>query len=324
VESFFDAEERSLFEITHFGFESAGFSKIIALEAKTELMDFRSFQDADGKQRCLYYYPDRLELYRLEAGRLNRSLSFPLKWGQPYYHVMAPEGRLTVTTLENKTYITAGSNFSPSALLLELNGDQFSTLGSIDFTPFRRITLNGEDYLAGGRYNAGRNYFDGLLLLAPTAALRSGALVEQKQAFPFLTKSVPPFYALDLASVEGNVLDSVHLIDREYSYLYLADNFEVLTQEAEGRRGAALSTLDGQWLAVSDYSSGYDVIYFYKIEKGRRNPVYQNSIAGEVVFISEGIWKAAHGFWVYVKSDGTASAPGKAHYTLQFWSKKSE
>jgi hypothetical protein len=78
---------------------------------------------------------------------------------------------------------------------------------------------------------------------------------------------------------------------------------------------------------MSHFSTGYDRLYFYKIEKGSRRLMYQNDIEGEIVFISEGMWQAAQGFWVCVenvtKTQSSASSPAR-EYKLQFWSKKSE
>ena len=81
-----------------------------------------------------------------------------------------------------------------------------------------------------------------------------------------------------------------------------------------------MSTTNGEWLAVSDYSRNTDTLHFYKIENSGLRPVYENQINGEVVFISDGVWKNAQGFWIYVKLN---VKKGK-EYRLQFWSKRDE
>lgn len=145
---------------------------------------------------------------------------------------------------------------------------------------------------------------------------------------PFL-KSLPGlFYSCDFSvTPDLGDLESIQLVDREYKYRVLGDNFEPLTVETAGERGAALSVLDGQWLAISHFSTGTDRLYFYKIEKGSRRLMYQNDIEGEIVFISPGMWQAAPGFWVCVKKVAKSSfsaSPPSREYKLQFWSKKSE
>ncbi|MCP5046793.1 MAG: hypothetical protein GY940_06455 [bacterium] len=324
VEILFGSQERDIFNTTQFGFKGTGFTRVVELAAQPGLLDFKSVPDAQGSPRFLFYYPKKIELFRMDGSRMSRFFSYPLQWGREYYPVIHPEGKLAVFTRGDALVVTVGSNFSNTAkiLVVEMAGQNWKETGTMDFVPFRRIGLNNEDYIAGARYAVGKNYFRGKIVLAPFRDFESGLLSREKKAYPYLLKDVPPFYALDFSSLpQSNALDSIHLVDREYNYHYLADNFEPLTTEGSGQRGSAVCSFDGRWLAVSDFSEGYDTLYFYKIENGSRQLVFRNSVAGEIVFISDGLWKAARGFWVYLKIPKQGAS---TEYKLQFWSKKSE
>lgn len=320
VEELFTAEEREIYNTTNFGFKNTGFAKIMEMEFKQQLLDLKSFLDQKGRLRFLFYYPEKIEFFRLSGNQLIKVFSHPLHWGKPYYPVMEYEGKLCVFFHDNQLYAAVGGNFSRMAKIMTINQGEAETateVDTIDFIPFRPLQLNEVRYLAGARYTIGKNYFQNKLMLLPFR-FTSTQLIKEK----YFVKEISPFYSLDF-SITGtdNTLDSIHIIDRDYRCRFLADNFEELTVEEE-ERGAVLCCLGGQWLAVSDYSYGSDRLYFYRIEKGSRRLVYQNEVNGEIIFISDGLWKAAPGFWVYLKQ--LKPPPAAPEYKLQFWSKKSE
>lgn len=322
IEEPFTAEERAIYNITNFGFKNAGFSKIMEMEARYQLLDLKSFLDHKGRLRFLFYYPEKIEFFNLTGNQLTKVFSYQLQWRKPYYPVMEYEGKLCVFSKDNQLYVIVGGNFSRTAKVLtinmsERNIDTASQVDTIDFIPFRQIQLNDAPYLAGTRYALGKNYFQNKVLLLPFR-FDSHRLLKEK----YFVKEIPFFYSLDFStSGNENKLDSIHVIDRDYQYRFLADNFEELTAE-EQKRGSALCCLGGQWLATSDFSQGTDQLYFYAIEKGSRHLVFQNKVKGEIIFISDGLWKAAPGFWVYIKQ--LKPPPAAPEYKLQFWSKKSE
>lgn len=322
VEELFTIEEREIYLTTNFGFKNAGFSKIMEMEVKQQLLDLKSFLDQKGRLRFLFYYPGKIEFFHLTGNQLIKVFSYPIRWGKPYYPVMEYEGKLCVFFQENQLYAVVGGNFSRTAKIMTISEGEGETgtaveVDTIDFIPFRRLELNGVQYLAGARYTLGKNYFQNKLMLLPFQ-FTSGQLVKEK----YFVKEISPFYSLDF-SIAGSssTLDSIHIIDRDYRCRFLADNFEELTVE-EAERGSALCCLAGQWLAVSDFSHGSDQLYFYSIEKGSRRLVFQNKVNGEIIFISDGLWKAAPGFWVYLEH--LKPPPAAPEYKLQFWSKKSE
>lgn len=334
IEDVFTAPEREIFNATLFGFKAAGFSKIIEIDAKRELLDFKSVPDQRGRLRFLFYYPGKIEFFGLNGNRLSKFFTYKLQWGRPYYPVMEYEGTLACFLENGIFYVAVGANFSKISKFLAFKNDRWDEIdkekdeGAVDFVPFKWIELNGIAYLAGARYALGKNYFENKLILIP---FQEGQFMIKSDTY--LEKEVPPFYSLDFSTGQNTkVLSSVHLIDRDYKYRFLSDNFQQLTVEEEGERGGALCTLDGQWLAVSDFSRGSDRLYFYKIEAGSRRLVFQNNIDGEIVFISGGQWQTARGFWVYVKKQTTKTKPGinnktgaeYVEYSLQFWSKKSD
>jgi hypothetical protein len=319
IEALFTAQEREIYNTVNFGFKAAGFSQIMEMEAQQDLLDFKSFLDQKARLRFLFFYPKKIEIFKLDGNQLTKIVSYPLQWGKPYYPVLEYEGKLCVFFQDNRLYITLGTNFSRYAkvLLFKEETGEVTGVDTLDFIPFKRVQLNNNDYLAGARYALGKNYFQNKIMLLPFR-FASGQLIKEK----YFVKEVPAFYSLDFstAAAESN-LNSIHLIDRDYKYRFLADNFEELTQE-EDERGSALCSLKEQWLAVSDFTRGKDQLYFYTIENGSRRLVFQNRVNGEIVFISDGLWKAAPGFWVYVKQKKANSAAPE--YKLQFWSKKSE
>lgn len=347
LEAVFTAPERGIYNVNRFGFKAAGFAKIVEMNAKPNLLDTKSFLNQQGQLRFLFYYPEKVEFFRLNKNRLDRFFTYRLVWEKPYYPVREYEGKLSVFFEDSDSgavlYISVGSNFSEYSKILAFQGVRREEAGSpgenvkevnVNFVPFRRIELNNNQYLAGARYAVGKNYFESKLIMAPFSLFQSGQtgqLPGENQGY--FEKEVPAFYALDFSTREDTrILNSIHIIDRDYKYRFLADNFEALTAE-EDARGASLSCLNDQWLATSDFSRGSDKLYFYKIDEGSRRLVFENKIDGEIIFISDGLWKAARGFWVYVKKKKSKQPPADAgyryeyqydEYNLQFWSKKGE
>lgn len=334
VETFFSTPEREFYESEGYGFKSAGFSRVMEMAVENGLLDVGSFLDRQGRLRILFYYRDKIEFLQLSGSRLQKFYTYPLKWKRPIFPVLEEEGKLSVFYENSVLYVTVGGNFSRKSRIIAFTGEGLTDSGAagdvadaeLDFVPFRPIELNGSRFLAGARYVVGKNYFDNQLVLMPLEAgsVSAGQLAAAGSGSDSdrLVREVAPFYDLGFAAApDSDALDSVHIIDREYTYRFLADNFQQMTEET-GKRGSALGVLGGQWLALSDYSHGSDRLYFYKIEAGARQLVFENPVAGEIVFISGGLWKAAPGFWVYVKTDEPAS--GRTEYKLQFWSKKSE
>jgi len=326
LETLFEEQETDMLNTTRYPFEGLGFSKIIELDAQPNLLDVKSFLDADGQLVILYYFPEEVEIYKLQENQLKKNRTHPFKWARPYYPTLANEGKASVFLDNGMLVLTFGNNFSKvSRVLIFKNGrvdpDPPNLIeADVDFVPFRHIELNGAQYIAGTRYAVGKNYFEGKLILAPYNP-------EWKfQDDSYLEKDVPSFYALDYATPgDSRVLTSIHIVDRSYKYKFYADNFEQLVVEGK-ERGASLCCFNGQWLAVSDFSSGSDRLYFYKIQGGSRNLVFENPVDGEIVFISEGAWMTAKGFWVYTCKPGAKNASSYVHADckLQFWSKKSE
>jgi hypothetical protein len=327
VESDFVQPEEEIMGADHFGFTGAGFSKIIEMDAQKDLLDVRSIMDQQGRSLLLFFYPGKIDFFKFQENQAVKLSSYKLNWTKPYYPVKEAEGRLCVFLNGDAVVVTVGSNFSKYSRVISFSPGGLEEVGAedVDFVPFRRIELNGAIYLAGARYALGKNYFESNLILAP---FQPGQSLKESQYF--LEKQAPQFYALDFSTRENSgVLNSIHIIDRDYVYRFLGDNFEQSVVE-RSERGAALCSMGGQWLAMSDFSSGVDKLYFYKIENGARQLVFENKTDGEIVFISDGMWGAAPGFWVYVKKlpaapDGKqGKAPGYTVYKLQFWSKKSE
>ncbi len=310
-----DLGERDILNTLDYGFKTSGFSMVMEIEAKRGLLDCKTIKDLQGEERCYFYYPEEIEIYRLEVSNFKKFFSFKLEWGRPYFPTMQPEGRLYYFYRDKVLYLTLGSNFSPFSRSLVFRENQWQELEGVPFVPFKLIQFNQDDYLAGARYEEGKNYFKGKIILAPFQP-QDKMLIKRE----LYEKSVPPFYSLAFSTHQGE-LDSIHLIDRDYNYRYFAADFEERTVE-EQKRGSVLSALNGEWLAVSDFSTGSDKLYFYKIDQGSRQLVFENQVEGEILFISEGAWKSQPGFWVYVKQRIGGGQNGA--YRLQFWSKSSE
>ncbi|MCP4220105.1 MAG: hypothetical protein GY765_36070 [bacterium] len=304
------AGEQDFLEIRDYGFKTTGFTKQIEIDAETQLLDFRTVKLPDNTDGYFFFYPEKIDGYKIDNGRFKKYSTFKLSWGRPYYPVLEKEGRLLFFSAsgDNGLYMSVGGNFSPRSKICRYTGGKWQEVGGSNFVPFKLMRLNDRDYLAGAAYDEGKNYFKASLCLAPFV---SGKMQEDE----LIRKQVPPFYALDYSTVDGKWLESIHLVDTGYNYRFFAGDFEERTTEST-KRGAAIAVLDNSWVVVSDYSIVNDTLYFYKIEEGSRRLVYQSEIRGEVMFLSRGAWKETQGFWVYVKKTGR----NNVEYTLQFWS----
>ena len=325
-EETFSAGERNIYETVDYGFKSLGFSRQIEIDADKYLLDFKCMNNPDQADQAQYFffYPGEIEIFKNKDNQFKKCFSVKLVWNRPYYPVMDCEGKLCFFYQKNDDgvpvlHLTAGSNFSPNAKILAFKNNLWQEIDSLDFVPIKVIRLNNDDYLAGAFYDEGKNYFKDKLILVPFVAgkLDKGSLLEKK---------VVPFYDLDFSILfqqaqdvpeSGNVA-SIHLIDKEYNYRLFAGDFQERTPALE-KRGSALAVLYGQWLAMSEYSfsTQKDKLYFYKIEDGSKQAVYENPINGQIIFISPGFWQNRQGFWVYVKEMKNDNLV----YRLQFWSK---
>lgn len=328
-EEVFSTGERDIYETRDYGFKSLGFSRQIEIDAKKDLLDFKSIAVPGGAHQYFFYYPKEVEIFKVESNYFKKFFSFDLEWGRPYYPVINVEGRMCLfypggADHGDILYLTVGSNFSPHSKVFSFRDNVWREIDTLGFVPMKLIRLNDNAYLAGARYDEGKNFFKDKLMLVPFV---SGQLEKGN----FLEKKVVPFYSLDFSTftrqpspqLPRNV-ESVHLIDTDYNYRFFAGDFEERTPAPE-KRGSALAALASQWLAVSDYSTSNnkDSLYFYKIEQGSKQLAYENRIDGQVIFISAGAWKGRQGFWTYVKKikDNNRQYTG---YYLQFWGKNKE
>lgn len=324
----FPPGESNIYETVDYGFKGLGFSRQIEIDVEKNLLDFRSITAPDGEPspggQYFFFYPGEIEIFKTRDRQFKKFSSIKLTWGRPYYPVMDYEGKLCLFYRSNEEgipvlYLTAGSNYSPRAKVLSYQNNQWQEIGTLDFVPIKAIHLNNSDYLTGALYDEGKNYFKEKLVLVPFAA---GKLDTENP----LEKKVVPFFTVDFSLPPGQTgneenVDGVHLIDSDYNYRFYAGDFQEQGPAYE-RRGSALAALDGQWLAVSDYSfsTQKDKLYFYKIQEGSKQAVYENAINGSVIFISDGSWQNHPGFWVYVKEMKNDNPV----YRLQFWSKNIE
>jgi hypothetical protein len=300
--------EKQVFSVREFGFKALGFSRVVEIESRQDLLDIKSIQVSSGEYHYFFYYPERIEIFRQDDKLLEKVSSIPLRWETPYYPVLEFEGRLALFRINRDLYLTAGGNFSPHSKIFRHRNSQWEMYTKIEFVPFRFFQVNQQSYLAGSKYELGKNYFINKIYLVSmeNADFSGGKIFE---------KSIPEFYSLDFAVSDGNLM-SVHMIDRDYRYRFFAADFEEKTVE-NNKRGSSLIAMDDKWLAVSDFAKGTDTVYFYKIENGSRNLVYQNRISGEIVFVSAGRWKTFPGFWLLVRKGGK----NDTGYYLEFWQK---
>jgi len=310
-ETLLSSGEKNILNTTGFGFKSLGFSKEIEIEANINLLDLKTVSDPNGQYSYYFYYPEKIIVYRLNGNLLKKDFSIKLKWGRPFYPVLEYAGRMLIFQIGNFQYLTVGNNFSPASVVFINQNNQWQEIGRVKFVPLKFIELNKNLYLTGSRYEEGKNHFQNKIILLP---FDSGKF-DKNQIFE---KQIPYFYSLDFSTKDKELM-SIHLVDRDYYYRFFAADFEEGTVERV-KRGSSLSILDDQWLAVSDYTTLADKIYFYKVENGSRSLIYENEIPEEVVFISSGVWKANNGFWIYVKK----SLKYGDDFRLQFWRKSAE
>jgi hypothetical protein len=293
-----------------FAFSELGFSKLLEFESKKNLMDIQSIPGGDGQEQYFFYYPDEMIIYQAKEMRLEKYFQFKLEWARPVYPVLHYEGKLLLLQTKEGLIVTAGNNFSPGAKVLILRDSQWQEMPKIDFVPCTYLVLNQNPYLAGTRYEEGRNYFKDKIYFMPFGdpANRSG--VYEKKTIPAM--------AVDFSVQEGQ-LQAVHLIDRNYGYHLFTSEFEEKFPTPE-KKGASLAALGGEWLAVSDYTHTSDQLFFYDIRNGGQRPVYTGKVSGEIQFISSGNWQKTKGFWAGVRQ----TQGDQERFVVQFWGKRDE
>lgn len=302
--------EMDLLQAKHFAFSALGFSKLLEFESKRDLMDIQSIAGSDGQTQYFFYYPDEIIIYTASETRLEKHSQFKLKWTRPYFPVLHPEGRLLLFRSDRDLVLTAGGNFSPSAQVLTFRDGQWQETGKVDFVPLRFLTLNQQPYLAGVRYEEGRNFFKDRIYFLPFSTPAGSEGLQHRRICPAM--------AIDMASASGQ-LQAVHAVDRDYTYRLFSADFEERTPLSE-KKGASLAALDGEWLAMSDHSRASDQLFFYDIRDGGLRPVYSGKIAGEVLFIAAGNWQKSRGFWVGARQQ----EDGLERLLVQFWGKSDE
>jgi len=310
VEKNLSQGESEFLNTSNFAFPELGFSKLTEFEAKLNIMDIQSINGADEQTRYFLYYPDEIVTYLAKGERLEKQSSFKLKWTRPLYPTLNCQGKLLVFTFKNTLILTAGNNFSPYAQILTLSNNQWLETGKIDFMPFKQLVFNQNIYLVGASYESGKNYFKDKIYFMPFSdpAVISG--IFEKKTFAA--------YAIDFSTQDGQ-LQGVHLIDRNYNYHLLTADFIEKTAELN-KKGAGLAANEGLWLAVSDYSRQTDQIFFYDIKSGGQRPVYTGKTAGEIQFITAGIWQKLSGFWVCIQMPQNSFG----RTMLQFWGKRND
>jgi len=311
IEEIINEGDKNILNTIDYGFRGSGFSKIIDIKVYKNLLDCQTIKDSNDDYKHFFFYPNKIETYKIEENSLKRYFSFQIKWGRPYYPVLEYEGKLSCWLQGKTIYVTAGANFSSHTKVFTYYNGEWKEIKKIDFVPFKNLQINNETFLAGARYETGKNYFKNELLFV--------SIDSEKFAIKnHFRREVPEFYSLAFSKKNGN-LDSIHLIDRDYKYHFFTSNLEKGTT-SEKLFGSSLSSMQANWLAISDYSKNTDRLYFFKIENGIQRFIYENKINGEIIFISDGTWKLSPGFWVYVK----LSKRDINSYRLQFWSKMND
>lgn len=308
LEEFMPPGEKEIFDVADYGFAGAGFDRRFEIKVDRELLAVKDEVSSAGEQWFFFLYPSRVDVYKIENEQLKKFQVINLNWGRPYWPSLTAEGRVAAFRNGETLYFAAGCNSSPRSQIFILENEQWRAAGSVDFIVFELIRLNNVDYLLGGRYEEGKNSFRDIVCLSPF----NGSFSAPE---PVLEKKAVPFYALDVSLAKDYSVISLLLVDKNYRIrMYGADFQEIASPE--GKRGGALAVVKDSWLAFSDFSRGADKLYFNKIDGGGHQPVYQNIIEGEVLFISGGTWRQQPGFWICIKRD----KGGQTDYTLQFWS----
>ncbi|MCK4761113.1 MAG: hypothetical protein KAW12_02870 [Candidatus Aminicenantes bacterium] len=322
-EEFLPAGEKDIINTVNYGFKTGGFTKITGIEAEKNLLDFKSIKALNGEVRYYFYYPGKIEIYNTAGSNFKKSFSFKLNWGRPYYPAKEAEGKLAYFYRDSTLYLTVGNNFSPKSKVFTFRDNRWREEGSLNFVPFQFIKINMSYYLAGAAYHPGKNFFKDKILLAPFRGgkIRKEELYEKNMPHFREKNKTQAFYDAAFA-VNGDNLESLHVIDKKYNCRYFAADL-VEWPIDDDRRGGAICALDGKWLAISAYSTKNDKLCLYKIQGGSREFVYEKKIKGEIIFISAGAWKSRRGFWVYVRIKDSRQLRD-SEYRLQFWSKNDD
>lgn len=305
VESLIPDKEISLLETKQFGFTGIGFSRIIELDTKPGLMDAVSFYSGDSGH-LLLLYPEEIEIFRILDHGLDRSASLKIDWPSPLYPVQNFEGKLTLFSLRERIFLAAGSNFCEKTTLFEFKENSWQLIGEMSFLPFAAVTINQIPFIAGGKFETGKNFFQNRLFFLP---VQEGFSDNSR----LLEKSIPCFYSLGFAC-DGAELESVHFIDLNYTHRVRSPDLVSAIADFP-HRGCSLAVMDNSWLSISDYSSTGDRLFFLKLKNASMNPTYENRIEGLIQFLSAGRWQAYSGFWACIKREEGSMEK----WTLQFW-----
>ncbi len=302
--------EMDLLNTRSHAFSGLGFSLLLEFESRMGLMDIQSIVAAGGQEQYFFYYPEEIIIYNALESRLEKQSQLKLEWNRPLFPVLHPEGKLLLFRQGEELLLTAGSNFSPTALVLAFREGQWRESRKVEFVPFRFVTLNQNSYLVGARYEEGRNFFkDRVYFMSFNDPAGPQSIYEKKTC---------PALSLDFSTQNGQ-LQAVHVIDRGYAYRMYNVEFDEKTPLPE-KKGASLAASGDEWLAVSDFSRDADQLFFYDIRDGGLRPVYTGKVSGEVQFIAAGSWQGTKGFWAGVRQ-GTKSM---GRFMVQFWGKRNE
>jgi hypothetical protein len=300
--------ELDLLNTRSYVFNELGFAKILEIDARPDLLDVASLAGASGETAYYFLYPREIACYQARQGRLEKTRALPLSWGRPYYPSQTPCGRLLICKTETAVFLCAGTNSSPRAQIFQLKGDAWEPWSQVEFLPLKLARVNQTLFLIGARYEPGTDLFKDKLYFLPFAADNPGGQIYEKKLLPF--------YNADLAVSDGQ-LTAVHVVDNHYrTHVYGPDLAETPLDETP--KGVALAVLDNRWLALSDYTSREDHLYFYALGNGARRQVYSAAVGAEIVFLSAGSWGEVGGFWALLRNVANPQKP----VLLQFWGKK--
>lgn len=293
-----------------FGFQAGGFRKILEFPVRRGLLDIALLETSqEGPASYLFMFADEIVVYERSGAGLVPASTFSLAWPGPFFPSQEPMGRLTLFRHRDQLFLSAGSNFSEKSIVMVRDQGQWLDQSRIPFVPLAMEAINEQTYLIGAPFAPGKNYFQGRLFFMP--------LKDEAPGGEAYYKEIPAFFNAAFAGT-GNESRTWQMIGTDYRWCYSNTDFTSF-ESGPQRYGHSLDVLDGNWLALSDFSRKRDRLFFYDIAAGGRRLVYNQEFPGEIMLIRALPWEGRPGFWLLL--DGM---PGDNMMWLQFWSNENQ
>ncbi|MEN8152641.1 MAG: hypothetical protein ABFR75_01340 [Acidobacteriota bacterium] len=298
--------ERDLLKIKNYGFKDSAFVKFFEINLNNQLLDVCSINGPEDSIYSIFYYFDKVEIYKHEGKTLKKKITEKLLWERPFFPVIKKEGKLFSLIKDKEIYFFVGGNFSSYSRVFSYDGKTVNKKGKINFIPFSKFTINNIDYLAGSKYASGKNFFLGKIFFM---ALKNGKIISSE----IFIKKVPEFFSAIFGKNENN-LNTFSIIDKNYLFKRFTQDFNEKVV-SKIKYGFAAGNSGDNYIGLSGYTMNNDILNIMNVDHGIENESFKQDINGSISFISKGIWNEKKGLWILIERNKFENNS----FHLQFW-----